>query len=360
MRTSMVCAVMVTLVAAAGCGGSDADGGAGPPEILQVLVRERVDGELQGRLAFGDHEDIDAEVDDRAVSAAVARDGQRIRVVVDELLRGDTLEEVACADGSWSRVPAGTTVDDVAACTGADLSRCRGICIGADGAPVGILDGNGDGAIDDTRFIDGAATLVCDGAPVPLDPQRSYYQPSGGQRISAGSVGTDSLGPAVVLTPAAGIPPGARCGIVFADTVVDKDGERPCAAGAGGCLPGDTAAIDFTVEAFMLAWSEPHADAEDVPLTDEGSSDATIVLRLNATVDAATITGAVALTDDDEPVEGVTIAMSDEDDATVVLTVAGGFHGDSAYHLTITGLRDAYANTMDTSFTWHTVDEDKE
>ena len=76
----------------------------GPPRVLQVLARERVavtddEGnqhvELQARLAFGDHPDIDVEHDDRVVSDAVARDGQRIRIVVDELLRGGSLEEVA-------------------------------------------------------------------------------------------------------------------------------------------------------------------------------------------------------------------------------------------------------------------------
>lgn len=354
MRTSMVCAVMVGMVAAA-CDEGEGGGGAGPPEILQVLVRERVDGEPVARLAFGDHPDIDEEADDRAVRAAVARDGQRIRVVVDELLRGDTLEEVACADGSWSRVPTGTTVDDVARCAGADLARCRGICIGAGGAPVGILDANGDGALDDTRLIDGAATLLCDGAPVALDPQRSYYQPSGGQRISAGSVGTDALGPAVVLAPAGGMRPGAVCGVRFADTVVDKDGERPCAAAAGGCVPGDTAAIEFTVEPFTLAWSEPPAGADDVALTDDDSGDAHVVLRLNATVDPATVAAAVTLTAGGYPVEGVAPAMADDDDATIVLTVAGGFEPATTYRLTVTGLRDAYADTMDASIEWVTV-----
>src|SRR5215207_4470943 len=111
----------------------------GPPRILQVLARERVavtddEGheriELQARLAFGDHPDIDVEHDDRVVSAAVARDGQRIRIVVDELLRGSSLEEIACADGSWSRVPLGTDIDAIARCAGADLSRCDAVCIG--------------------------------------------------------------------------------------------------------------------------------------------------------------------------------------------------------------------------------------
>jgi hypothetical protein len=339
-----------------GCSGeSSSEGGAGPPEVLQVLVRERGDEGVVARLAYGDHDDIDVEGDDRVVDAAVARDGQRIRVVVDELLRGESLEEVACADGTWSRVPPDVTFDDVARCAGADLSGCEGICIGPDG-PIGILDGNGDGAFDDTRLIDGVVTLRCDGEVVPLDPERSYYQPSGSQRLSAGSVGTDSLGPAVVLAPAAGMKPGAQCGIDLADTVVDKEGEAVCAG--RGCSGGDTSAIGFTVEPFTLAWSEPAAGAADVPLTADGSEDAVITLRLNATLDATTVAGAIAITADGSSVEGATPLMADDDDATIVITVPGGFHAATTYRLTVAGgLADVWADTLgdDLTIEWETA-----
>lgn len=357
MRTAMV-----WLAILAACGGDRGKGGgAGPPEILQVLVRERGDDGVVSRLAFGDHDDIDAEADDRLVDAAIARDVQRIRIVVDELLRGDTLEEVACADGTWSRVPAGATFDDVARCSGADLSRCDGICIGAAG-PVGILDANGDGAFDDTRFIDGVVALTCDGEPVALDPQRSYYQPSGGQRVATGSVGTDALGPAVVIAPAAGMKPGARCGLAFAAAVVDKDGEQLCARGAAGdgaaCTPGDTAAIAFTVEPFTLAWSEPAGGATEVPLTAEGAPDALVTLRFNATLDPATVAGAVALTAAGYPVEGATTAIAADDDATVVITVPGGFTASTSYAVAITaGLADVHGDTLAaTTIEWTTAE----
>src|ERR1700752_4915250 len=105
--------IIAMLIFCSGCNGAPGDPleSDGPPRILQVLARERVavtddEGhehvELQARLAFGDHPDIDVEHDDRVVGEAVARDGQRMRIVVDELLRGGSLEEVACADGSWS------------------------------------------------------------------------------------------------------------------------------------------------------------------------------------------------------------------------------------------------------------------
>jgi len=354
--------------AAAPDGGLDPDG---PPKILQVFARERVaitddEGhtyvELQARLAFGDHPDIDAEVDDRQVTSAVARDGQRLRIVVDELLRGNELEEIPCADGSWSRVPVGTDIDDIARCAGADLSKCEAVCIGADG-PVGILDENRDGAIDDTRLIDGVVTLTCDGEAVPLDPQRSYYQPSGSQRLSGGSVGTDSLGPAIVIAPAAGMRPNARCGLAFAPTVVDKQGVALCAASAGGCTPGDTSAIELTVEPFGLASSEPADGATDVELTGKVGPDATIAIQLNAALDPDTVARAVKLVAGGESAVEVEARLDEHDDATVVITLPGGFRAATTYAVTVSGgpdgLKDVHADTLadDTTITFTTKAE---
>ena len=334
------------VVVSAGCSGSESSDGLvpeGPPEILQVLVRERDGADLVNHLAYGDHPDIGDE-DDRAVTAAVARDGQRIRVVFDELLRGNFLEEVACADGSWSRVPVGSDFDDVARCAGADLSRCDGICIGDDG-PVGILDENGDGAFDDTRLIEGAATITCDGEPVPLDPQRSYYQPSGTQRLDTGSVGTDSLGPAVVIAPADGMKPGATCGIGFADEVVDKDGEHVA----------DTGDITFSVEPFVVAQSQPADGAEDVPLTDPDSTDAVIAILLNAALTPGGVAGSIAITAGGEEVEDLGPAVSPDDDATILITVPGGFAPATTYQVRVHDLTDVHGDVVpDTTLTWTT------
>jgi hypothetical protein len=335
--------------AAGGGGGLAPDG---PPQILQVFARERVtvtDGEsewleIHSRLAYGDHPDIDPEEDDRAVDVAVARDGQRIRVVVDELLRGNYLEEVACADGSWSQVPVGMTFDDVARCSGADLSRCEGLCIGSDG-PVGILDTNGDGAFDDTRLIAGTILLTCDGEAVDVDVNKSYWQPSGGQDLS--TVGADSLGPAIVFAPAGGMRPGSTCGIAFADSVVDKQGER---------IP-DTGDISFAVEPFQLHASDPEAWAEDV----EPTSTATILM--NADLDPATVAGAVTVTAGETPVEGVTVAVSEEDAATIVITFPEGQLPGTTYTVTIasgdTGLKDVWDDALaaDTTYSWTTIAE---
>lgn len=349
--------VVVMFIFGSGCSGGPGDplDSDGPPRILQVLARERVaivddDGhervELAARLAFGDHPDIDAVTDDRVVGEAVARDGQRIRVVVDELLRGSSIEEIPCADGSWSRVPAGTDIDDIARCAGADLSHCEAVCIGADG-PVGILDANGDGAIDDTRLIDGAVVLTCDGVTVALDRSRSYYQPAGSQRLAAGSVGTDSLGPAIAIVPAEGMRPGATCTLAFTD-VVDKQGLALCAAVAGGgCTPGDTSAISFGVEAFTLAATEPHDGATDVPLTSDGSEDAAISIQLNSELAPASLRGAIRVKAGDLDLDDLDATMAEDDAATIHISVPGGFRAGTEYTVTIVGGAGGLKNRFD-------------
>jgi hypothetical protein len=370
--------IIALLILGSGCSGAPDDPleSEGPPRILQVLARERVvvtdvEGhshvELQPRLAFGDHPDIDVEHDDRVVSEAVARDGQRIRVVVDELLRGSSLEEVACADGSWSRVPVGTTIDDVARCAGADLSRCEAVCIG-DSGPVGILDANGDGAIDDTRLIEGAVQLMCDGMAVPIDTAHSYYQPAGSQRLSTASVGTDSLGPAIAIVPAAGMRPGAMCSLGF-NEVVDKQGIELCASEAGlvggGCAAGDTSAISFRVEAFTLASSAPHDGETDVALHDEESTDATITIQLNSELVPETVKGAIKVSAGGVDLDDLDATMAEDDEATIHIAVPGGFKAGTEYKVTVVGgvggIKDRYEDTLtkDHTITWTTAAEEE-
>ncbi|MEM9491509.1 MAG: hypothetical protein AAGC55_20360, partial [Myxococcota bacterium] len=100
----------------------------GPPQIIQVFAVERsvsIDpgtgqemAQSASALAYGSHPDIERDPAVEPVTSAVAGPQQRLRVVIDELLRGNGLEEIACADGSYSRVPLGTDPDDIADCSG--------------------------------------------------------------------------------------------------------------------------------------------------------------------------------------------------------------------------------------------------
>ncbi len=264
----------------------------GPPAIAEVRLKETYTGNgstsfLSRRVfAFGTFPDATTD-DDHAVTTASVT-GQSLRIIMDELLIGNSLEQVQCraaisAAGAFSSVPLGATPDDIALCSVNNDSlkaACHGdhaVCIcdidagcGSipKGDPVGVLDVNADGAADNTSFMAGAVGLSCGGITVPIDLDQSYWNPSGDQQVpSAG--GYDALGPALVLVPAGGtMPTSSTCGLTFASNVTDKSGNRVCAPPGGRpaectgaiddcskeleCTPGDVSAFSFKSEALRL------------------------------------------------------------------------------------------------------------
>jgi len=278
----------------------------GPPMIRQVFALELVmDGAIlrqSQQLAFGTHPDITVDTDNGdGVTNAVALGGQRIRVVLDELIRGNAIEAIACADGSFDRVPIGTTPDDIEACAGppdaiaqtccTDKSNpnlnCRAnhvVCVDPTNGIVGVLDVDEDGAADDFQMIDGAVTLTCDGMPMALNLTESFYQPSGNQQITAGPLGINSLGPALVIVPDTGLRTGSNCVIGFNEEITDKDGNRICAPPngdiTGSCAgPGDVSELSFQVEPLRITGQDPSPDATNVGLTTQ------LILQMNANID---------------------------------------------------------------------------
>lgn len=281
---------------------------AGPPMIRQVMLTERytsITGErlIRPVIAFGSHPEADGE-QQHAVRAAVVTN-QRVRVVIDELLVGNNLEEIECNEqvdeDEFSRVPLGATPDDIARCAVArDLlpQSCKGtkaVCLrAADGVPVGVrdeVDGSGrpykDGIADTTRMIEDAAAVRCQAAGmdlrVPIQPALSYWQPAGNQQrplVDDGLGGLLSLGPAVVLVSRNELPTGATCTVEFAPTVVDKSGIAVCAPPGGDiaatCTPGDTSAVTFSTVQMEAIAQSPLPDALGVSRT------ADLTLRANA------------------------------------------------------------------------------
>lgn len=336
----------------------------GPPMIRQVFLNEKVTVTTDtgtvtrtlAQLAFGAHPEFTNENDQIGVKNAVARGSQRIRVVVDELLLGNNLEEIACADGSFSRVPIGADPDDIAKCAGPELSQCTGdfaVCIGANG-PIGILDENEDGASDDLRLIDGVMTLTCDGTVIPYDRQQSFYQPSGNQQIPAGPLGVHGLGPAFVLVPTEdGIRTGANCSISFGADVVDKDGIRLCAPPDGDVNQpcpgdGDTSLVGFTVEALALTGNDPADGATNVSLTSGGGADRTVLLQFNAAIDNTTLTS-ISVTAGGVAVPGTayTATVRDNDKTIIEMVFTGGFAPNTDYVVTIGAtLADIYGGAL--------------
>ena len=363
--------VLGTLAVASACSEDDSAtelNSAGPPMVRQVFAQETLISNSGNRaerfgLAFGDHPDVpapdeDAAMgDDRVVDNAVAyRDGARFRVVFDEILVGNYIEEIACADGSFSRVPIGTDPDDIARCAGPDLSSCEAVCIGP-GGPIGIVDQNEDGALDPggLRMIDYgdgelAASVVCDGQRIPLlgqvgeDAKRSFYNPSGNQQIPS-DTGVDGLGPAMVLFTQFGLRTSSTCTIQFRPEVVDKDGNRVCAPPGGDVREdcpgdGDTAEIQFQVEPLVLdAYNIGDNDNDGV--IDPGTgTDKTIFLAFVTDIDPESL-GAITLATGgaDVPIE---VAAGDMG-YNAVITVPGGYQPDSEYTLTIgTGIVDLF------------------
>lgn len=287
----------------------------GPPMIRQILATEVYQNTAgvyfsrENALAFGDHPDLVFEMDDHKVDTALAGPGQKFRVIVDELLVGNNLEEIACKgqvdEDAYSRVPPGTTPADIADCAGTqDIlnARCTGdhaVCLNDTGAeivipgqanpipiggPVGILDSvpepDGDGAADSTRMIDGVVVASCvgkggDSITAPMDLAGSYWQPSGNQQVPANG-GVSVLGPALVLVPRFGLPTSSRCTFTFQDTVVDRDGNRLCAPTDGditkGCpTDGDTALVTFGTEILRFKSNIPANNAMNQPRLTPGT-----------------------------------------------------------------------------------------
>lgn len=276
------------LVASAAC--TDLDSATnlnpeGPPMVRQVRMREvttNASGSVVVRrvFAFGTHPqaasgDYPTLGANTMVTGVVT--GQTFRIIMDELLVGNNLEEIACRapvdDDAYDRVPLGTTPDDIARCAVAkDVlpSSCpgndeRSVCIckidgGCGdvplGGPVGVLDVNQDGAADDTRFIAGAVGLRCGTIDVPIDLNNSYWNPSGDQNKPAMG-GFDALGPAIVLVPDGPMPTNVRCNLSFSPDVVDKQHNGVCVPPEGdvarGCTPGDMSAFEFSTQALTIS-----------------------------------------------------------------------------------------------------------
>jgi len=300
---------------------------AGPPMIRQVFMREVYtlpSGTVTSTaaIAFGEHPDFNEDDDGEVRTALVNGVNQKLRVVMDELLMGNYLEELQCrGGGNYVRIPEGTTPDDVARCSVAqdilpatcvgEFDFCmEGACDRDDADPIcqvpctddaqcvhasrearcadngfctlddlGIMDNylDPDGAADDTRLIDGVVAIECDSndaaldihANVPISQTLSFWQPAGNQQVPAAG-GFDAVGPAVIVQADEGgggdghygMPTSSTCTIKFADSVVDKDHNRICAPPGGDPVEDCPADHDTT----LVTWgTEPMRVSSTVP-----------------------------------------------------------------------------------------------
>jgi len=313
---------------------------------------------------FGTHPMASSD-EEHAVTTAKAASNE-LRIIMDELLPGNDLEEIQCRypvdDDAFARVPLGATPDDIARCSAAQdvlpslcpganrLSVCicqidggclTGSTVTPKGESVGVLDKDQDGAADNTRFIDGAVGIVCGAITIPLNLEMSYWTPSGDQQEPAQG-GFDALGPAVVVVPGGALPTSRECGVAFSPEVVDKDGNQVCAPPGGdvtkGCVPGDTSAFKFTVEPLSFTLGQA--------IVDPGQSrTADVEIKANVPLDPGSI---AAITVTEAPATSYTqfTAMLDPLNASEILihwTAPGGLAATTRYTITLpTTVTDAY------------------
>ncbi len=372
----LMCAVLATtsVVACTDYESSTSLNPDGPPMVQQVRFRETyaVGTSTSSRRVFGFGTHPDAlEAQEHPVTSATVK-GNAFRVIMDELLVGNNLEEVGCRAAidtdAYSRVPVGTTPDDIARCaTAQDVlpSTCKGehaVCICdidagcpvivagqptpvvvAKGAPVGVDDKNQDGAADDTRLIRDAVGVKCGTINVPIDLDMSYWNPSGNQQVPAMG-GFDALGPAIVLVPQAGLPTNLDCQLTFATDVVDKQGIQVCAPPNGDilsdCSPGDTTKVAFKTEpmSFIATFN---SGATGVPRTDPITFAGITPLDPSSTT-AVTITPATPIT--------VTIPAANKD-FLIVTPTGTGFAANTTYTITLgAGVQDAFMQPLPAPF----------
>ena len=366
----------------------------GPPMVRQVFMQERItdaggNSRVAQSIAFGDHPDFDV-ADDREVVNGTVDNQQRIRVVVDELLVGNHLEQIQCRDNSYQSVPVGATPDDIAACAVANdvlAETCTGefaVCLDSvTGEPIGVMDvedadSEQDGAADDTRFMDldpdpiGVKTpveIVCtpltggDPIVVPLNIANTFWQPSGNQQVPAAG-GFNSVGPAVILAPLSGMPTSSSCTVEFHSSVVDKDGEQVCASEAGDIdrpcpSDGDTSLIEWTNEPLLLIGTNPPNNAMNVPLTAFGETFARILVQFNTTIEEEIHPDAFTLLENGVERTDIMPARAAME-FNVDIIVPGGYVAGATYELQISAnVTDQFGvglpESETTSVTWSVV-----
>ncbi len=316
--------------------------------------------------AFGTHPDA-TEADAHPVNAARA-ETNKLRVIVDELLVGNNLEEINCRgqvdEDSYDVVPVGATPDDIAKCaTSKDVlpGTCKGdhvVCICKldggcgdveKGKPVGVLDVNQDGAADQHRFIAGSVGIRCNDIDVPIDLFNSYWNPSGDQQVPAMG-GFDALGPAIVLQPGAipgsgvdvaFLPTNTTCGLTFSPSVVDKQGNAVCIPPDGditkNCTPGDLAAFSFKVQPLSFtSGGQAVFDGDTGQPTTGGYT-----FAFTAPIAAASLS-AITVTEGANPFTGFTVTQPVPENVRITWDGAG-LTANTSYTITFgAGLTDLY------------------
>lgn len=322
----------------------------GAPEVLQVFMDSRVeDGTAAISLAYGTHPDWPE--NDPAFPTGpdlpnvIVNNEQTIRIVVDELLQGSTLEIFACACSVGACASGDDYTDDPALCgddTETEFVNETGMWLDADRT---LDDGQvtrRDGVPDDAVLRDAIATIDCgNGNTWTSGAEEGYYIPSGNQFVSniLGVVLWDTVGPAIVLEPE-NLPTGSTCQISIDPSVTDKQGE-----------PVVMPAFTFLTEPLAVLGTVPDPDATNITLN---------LLAVSATfsapIDPTSVDGTSIVV---EPAAGGpalagTVSVSTDSGATVLFRPAGALAAATEYKVTVkAGIKETLGGTLAQDYVWN-------
>ena len=332
-------AVALMTVALVGCSESTEKGKLrpeGPPDILEVFMQEVIGDPAEGNLEFniaygcGDPRTIDCAPeaitrdwssadqprtklccdrqlyhrnDDGFMSAAVIGAGQKIRIVVDELLQGQTVEQFVCG---CADPPEGTDVN----CQGGpsaslDPLNCEDNPNTEISEASRFSDKNLDGVPDKTDLLPGIVEIYCDGLSQSWFnlAEEGWYNPSGNQQVPANVTDSsatliilewESVGPALVLQTAQNpLPSNSDCHIRMHESTEYpiRDGMTEMVMAArdkdGEVVP-EPSDFMFHTEPMRVTASMPQRNATNVAPTL-----AQITVQFNTKIAPASITGIV-------------------------------------------------------------------
>jgi hypothetical protein len=354
-KALLAATLMLGAVGLGGCAREDAPSDlvpAGDPEILELFV---IDGDGVSKMAAGNHPEIKDDPDDNIAAIYADKNGpvleaivsgNRLRVIFDELLEASTVEQFTCACYASGCATRGHTFTN----TEVDVNRCTS-CEDDTTTPTinetgQCLDADFDGVPDDAFLQPQLASVQCTNTTagavtVDISESEGWYNPSGNQQIPT-ALGTNALGPALVLAPRA-MPTDADCSVVINSAVTDKDGNT---------VPMPAFPLEFHTEPLLVVGTSP-ADGQTGVTLANFDSDGDMVndvfrmdIQLNALIEVTIAADAVTVATGGNPVPGTTSV--DAADATLIhWTSDAALSATTMYDVAIgTGVIDEFGSPL--------------
>ena len=294
--------------------------------------------------------------DDGAVTTAVVHNTPAIRVVLDELLDGNTVEQFQCACAAPSM---GLPID----CGPMNIraSRDPANCDdnkNTEAAETGkFADANVDGVPDKAYLLPGIATIDCgasgkwtnglkaDGKPDDIPTDQGWYNPSGDQLVPitrSGTLNWEAIGPALVLKPPS-LPAGATCTLKLELSVTDKAASND--GKALSVVTHDGTDVTFTTVPLGVVTSVPADGQQGVSKTLKK-----IAVTFNTPLDPASVTAEkFSVTSAGGPIAGATnLAAAD---MTIEWVPTAALGAATTYTVKVSkGVKDSFGSPLADDF----------